>query len=89
MGKKKNRIKREENKKMTLEEIMRFLEDNNVEYYEYDKSVGICACQIGDNFYDYGERPQAVVFDEKFKFLKDNPKVIILECCDCCGCAGW
>lgn len=51
--------------------------------------VYIKACEVGDNFYDYGEEPKDIAFDKEFTFLKDDFRIRIVECCDCCGCAGW
>ncbi len=77
---------------MELEDLEKLLKEKGIDYVCYDEESGvrIAACALGDNFYDYGERPKKVRIDDKeLRFLKNHPKVTIVECCDCCGCAGW
>ncbi len=98
MGKKKNRIKRKEKREkfisMNFEELKEYLNKNEIEFFEMEDTeeeiVCIKWCEIGDNFYDYGEEPPTrIKFNKGLEFLKDDPKVILIECSECCACAGW
>ena len=74
---------------MDKKSIKKWLEEHNVEYYTDNKEFIIDACAVGDNFYDYGDEPEPITFDKEFKWMADNPLIIIRECCDCCSCSGW
>ncbi|NLA64220.1 MAG: hypothetical protein GX857_13605 [Bacteroidales bacterium] len=78
---------------MKLEELEKLLKEKGISYTCYDEETGvrILSCALGeDNFYDYGERPKKTKIDDKeLRFLENHPKVTILECCNCCACAGW
>lgn len=98
MGKKKNRIKREEKREkfmsMNFKELKEYLNKNKIEFFEMEDTeeeiVCIYWCQVGDNFYDYGEKPpKHMNFKKDLEFLKDDPRINFIECCNCCGCAGW
>ena len=77
-----------------LAEIEKELTQKGIEFwYENDnQTLVIQSCQLGNNFYDYEEDPP-----EKLDFslcpeleeLEDDPRIYILWCSDCCGCAGW
>ena len=98
MGKKKNRIKKENLTSMNFEELKEYLNKCKIKFFEMEDEdadaekeiVYIYWCEIGDNFYDYGEkRPKHTHFYKKFEFLRDDPRVVLLDCADCCGCASW
>ena len=47
-------------------------------------------CEVGDNFYDYGQaKPLKMKFDKKYEYLRNDPRIRFTTCEDCCGCAGW
>lgn len=80
-------------KKKQMAEIIEKLEKAgvNFEYHGFDEKVVVLrACEIGDNFYDYGdEAPDKMECEEELKFVLDNPLIYIKDCSECCGCAGW
>ena len=50
----------------------------------------IQSCQLGDNFYDYGQSPKRIKIDDKdLLFLQSDSRIKILDCESCCGCGGW
>lgn len=52
----------------------------------------IKSCALGHNFYDYGEdEPEEIDFSyhPDLKKIENDPRIIIITCGDCCGCAGW
>lgn len=76
--------------------------DNDSWWYGSDKEenkdtniVFIQWCQIGANFFDYGEpEPETMNIDEKGKKLITLAKnagieLNFLKCDECSGCAGW
>ena len=82
-----------------LMEIKELLDRYDIDYEEsYDDEgedfLFVRECDLGDNFYDYGEEPS------KFEWREDIPPsvrddiansscITFLSCCDCCKCAGW
>ena len=73
-------------KRMAIKE---WLEEHHISYDTCGKQFIIKACSVGDNFYDYGEEPKEIIFDEECKWMEGNPSIIIRECDDCFGCGGW
>lgn len=79
---------------MKIKEIIKILEEQKIDFeldfFDNEEKIFIKSCDLGDNFYDYGERePELRIDNSKLKFLEDCNNVIITRCCDCCGCAGW
>ena len=74
---------------MDRKSIKEWLEERTVEYTTYKDKFIIDACEVGDNFYDYGDEPKPITFAEGYEWMEDNPLIIIRECCDCCSCSGW
>lgn len=74
-----------------LKNIKRKLDEMEVNWSESEngQNIEIKACEIGNNFYDYGEEPTPIVFSKQYEFLKDDHRVHIIDCQSCCGCAGW
>lgn len=74
-----------------LKNIERKLDELGIDWFrsEDGQSIEIKACEIGNNFYDYGEEPTPIVFNKKYEFLKGDHRIHILDCQACCGCAGW
>lgn len=78
----------------SLAEIEKELTQKGIEFWHEDdnQTLVIQSCQLGNNFYDYEEDPP-----EKLDFslfpeleeLEDDPRIHILWCSGCCGCAGW
>ena len=59
-----------------------------------DNNQQLCikSCALGQNFYDYGDEPPiALDFSEcpELKGIENDPRIIIIMCEDCCGCASW
>lgn len=69
--------------------IKEWLDEHHINYRVYGGKFMIHACAVGDNFYDYGDEPKPIVFDEECKRMENNPLFDIVECCDCCCCASW
>lgn len=77
-----------------MEKLKTICERLNRMHIKYERSednqkIQILACEVGDNFYDYSETPKRVTFYPHLEFLKNDPRVQIIECDGCCGCAGW
>ena len=78
-----------------LKEIEKYLE-TTVDYNcccRSDNGQILCVkcCAIGDNFYDYGDEPRnELKYDSPImKEIANDPRVYIIMCEECCGCAGW
>lgn len=69
--------------------IKDWLKEHGVEYTKYNDHFVICACAVGDNFYDYGETPKEIEFDEEFEWMANDPLFYIIDCSECGGCSGW
>jgi hypothetical protein len=83
---------------MRLENIEKYLNKKNIHYYESEDGKKICvpACTFDSkdqtNFYDYGEpykEPQCYNKDKFFQELFNDSRVIVVNCSECCSCAGW
>lgn len=83
---------------MRLKDIESYLSKNNIPYYRSDNGqhIILSACTFDSekqsNFYDYGEpykKPQCYNKDKFFQELFKDPRIIILDCSDCCSCEGW
>lgn len=75
---------------MKTQEIKELLDKKHIKYEERSIYIRILSCDLGDNFYDYGDNPKPLVIDdEELQFLVNEPKVYIVDCEGCCGCAGW
>lgn len=71
----------------TLKEIEKMFPDS---YRSEDgQKLVLKACDVGNNFYDYGEPEKKLTFYPKFQFLQNDHRIIIEDCSICCGCAGW
>ncbi len=46
-------------------------------------------CHVGNGIYDYGEEEKPINFKSEYLFLKNDPRIIILTCDNCCECGGW
>ena len=74
---------------LELRKIEQMLPKDSYWRSENGQILFIQACAVGDNFYDYGERPKHPIFEGKYSFLENDPRICLVECCECCGCAGW
>lgn len=83
---------------MRFKNIRTYLEKKGIRYYETEngQKLVIPACAFDDekhsNFFDYGEpykKPHCYNKDKFFKELFNDPRIIIIDCSDCCSCAGW
>lgn len=83
---------------ITLDSIKAYLEKEKFSYRmtEDEKHIVVPACvfdsETHSNFYDYGEPYKQPHCYTKNKFLAKiftDPHVIVMECGECCGCAGW
>ena len=74
-----------------LKEIERLLKKDGHSFHrsENNQQIYIYWCCVGNNFYDYGkEKPKTT--DYSFApYVKDDPRIILITCEDCCRCAGW
>lgn len=53
------------------------------------QKLHIQCCYVGDNGYNYGERPYADVDFSLAPELEDDPRIQIIPCEQCCGCSDW
>lgn len=83
---------------MRLENIKKYLNKKNIHYYESEdgKKIWVPACAFDSknqtNFYDYGEPYKEPQCYNKSKFCQElfnDPRIIIVDCSECCSCAGW
>ena len=83
---------------MKFKEIKNYLKDKNIPYYESENGqfIVLRACTFDSknhtNFFDYHEPykvPHCWTKDKVLKELFNDPRIIIEDCSDCCGCAGW
>ena len=74
-----------------LKDVCKHLDKLSVKYErsENGQAIQILACKVGDNFYDYDEAEKPITFYSRLNFLKNDPRIQIIKCEDCCGCAGW
>lgn len=78
-----------------LKEYEKYLDSLGHEnaYYRDESGQYLCVlcCALGDNFYDYGEEPpRTFKYDnEMLREIGTDRRVIIVDCADCSGCAGW
>lgn len=74
-----------------LKDIEKKLKKEKVRYFrsENEQFLYVYSCDIGNNFYDYGEEEPPLKIKSEFSFLKDDFRIKIIRCCDCCCCAGW
>lgn len=83
---------------MTFKEIRNYLQKENISYYESEDGqyLYLKACAFDDNnhsnFFDYGEpfkEPCCYTKNKVLKELYNDPRIRIMDCSECCGCAGW
>lgn len=83
---------------MKFEEIKDYLQKENISYYESDNGqhINLPACTFDSekqsNFFDYEEpykEPHCYTKDKMLKELFNDPRIIVIDCSDCCSCAGW
>ncbi len=83
---------------MRLENIEKYLSKKNLRHHrsETGKQIIVPACAFDSdkqtNFYDYGEpykKPQCYNKNKFFQELFNDPRIIIIDCSECCSCAGW
>jgi len=83
---------------MKFKEIRNYLQKENISYYESENGqhLFLKACAFDDknhsNFFDYGEpfkEPCCYTKNKVLKELYNDPRIIIMDCSECCGCAGW
>ena len=74
-----------------LKEIEKILDENNVSWWRSENGqwLEIKACAVGDNFYDYEDDPKPIMISKDWEWVKNDHRIHIVECCICCGCAGW
>lgn len=79
-----------------LKEITKYLDKNGISYWrsENNQKLILRACAFNSetesNFYDYGEPPKPIkCFDQKMQFIFNDPRVVVINCGECWGCAGW
>ena len=49
----------------------------------------IYACDVGNNYFEYGEEIQPVHFYDKYQFLENDWRIYIITCDECFGCGSW
>lgn len=83
---------------MKFEKIKNYLDKKNITYYETDDGQHIIlhACAFDNknhsNFFDYGEpykKPHCYTKDKVLKELFNDSRIVVIDCSDCCACAGW
>ena len=83
---------------MKFKNIKMYLDKKGIHYYESDdgQKLVIRACAFDSNkesnFYDYGEpykEPKCYNKEKFFQELFNDPRIIIVDCSECCACAGW
>ena len=80
---------------LKLKEIEKKLNKKQVRFYRTEDGQGIVIeppCQVlTENslfgYFDKTVSPQ--VLKEEFWYLKDDHRVLILTCEECCGCGDW
>lgn len=77
-----------------LKDIERELDKREIEHWREENGQRLVfrSCEIGNNFYDYEDEPPAnlnFALHPDLAELEDDPRIYILWCSDCCGCAGW
>ena len=82
-----------------FEWIKKKLKNLEIKFDEYPSDNGftyirILSCELGSNFYDYGDEPGGFNWyewiPEDFRDdLVNSPVVYIIECSECCRCSGW
>ena len=73
---------------------MRKLKDIEKEFpssYRNDNGqiLYIRSCDVGDNFYDYGETPKPFKIEPQYKYLLDDHRIRFYGCDECGMCSGW
>lgn len=83
---------------MRFKDIEAHLDRDNIYYYRTDngQQIVVPACAFDSknktNFYDYEEpykKPQCYKKDKFFQELFNDPRIMVIDCSDCCRCAGW
>lgn len=83
---------------MKFKNIRMYLDKKGIHYYESDNGqkliIRACAFDSDEesNFYDYGKpykKPMCYSKEKFFQELFNDPRIIIVDCSDCCACAGW
>ena len=83
---------------MTFKDIRAYLNKEGIFYEESENGQHLIlhACAFdsakNSNFYDYGEpykEPQCYNKDKFFQELFNDSRIIIVDCSECCSCAGW
>lgn len=83
---------------MKFKNIRAYLDKKGILYNESDNGqyLYIRACAFDSdtqtNFYDYDEpikTPRCYNKEQFFQELFSDPRIKIVTCDDCCGCAGW
>lgn len=78
-----------------LKDIKRVLENKNINYSEWENGQGISIqiCELGDNYYGYGENaPNRIKIDDKEireLALEKDHRVHFTYCENCCACGSW
>lgn len=83
---------------IALGSIEAYLRKEKISYHmdEEEQCIVVPACAFDDdthsNFYDYGEsykKPRCYTKDKFMAQIFTDPHVIVMDCGECCGCAGW
>ena len=83
---------------MTFKQIRTYLNKEEIPYFESENGqhLIIHACAFDSdkhsNFYDYGEPyklPHCYTKDKVLKELFNDPRIMVVDCSECCSCAGW
>ena len=83
---------------MKFKDIRAYLDKEEIRYFNSDdgQRIGIRTCAFDSdeksNFYDYGEpykEPQCYSKDKILQELFNDPRITIINCSECCCCAGW
>lgn len=76
-----------------MEELKKLLEKLDISYEKYEHYISISSCQIGENYYDYGEDPpEEIDLCEEYEELRpylDSEYLEITDCSSCWGCGTW
>lgn len=79
---------------LKLKEIERRLAQKRVHFYRAENGQGIvieqpCEVLTEDSCFGYFDDKPKQELKEEFWYLKNDHRVLILSCAECCGCGDW
>jgi len=72
---------------LKLKEIEKMFYDT----YRTENGQKLCiyACNVGENGYEYGEPEPPITYYPEYEFLRNDPRILLIRCDDCCQCGSW